>query len=117
VGVRAEDLTPTIARRFDYSVSRGAVIATVEADSPGAKAGLRGGSTEREFNGLEFRVGGDVVVAIGRTPVRSADDLVRVVSEQLLPGQTIRFTIVRGGRRLVVPVRLGERPRQPVRDG
>ena len=29
VGVNAEDLTPTIARRFDYSVERGAVVACV----------------------------------------------------------------------------------------
>jgi S1-C subfamily serine protease len=39
---------------------------------------------------------------------------VRVVSESLLPGQVVRFTLLRNGKRLVVPVRLGERPRRPV---
>jgi S1-C subfamily serine protease len=113
VGVNAEDLTPTIARRFGYTVQRGAVIATVVPEGPGARAGLRGGTSERELNGFEVRVGGDVVVRIANRPVRSADDLVRVVSENLLPGQVIRFTVVRDGRRLVIPVRLGERPRRP----
>ncbi len=113
VGVNAEDLTPTIAKRFGYTVERGAVIATVVPESPGAKAGLRGGSDERQLNGFEFRVGGDVVVGIGDRPVRSADDLVRVVSERLVPGQVAQFTVLRDGRRLVVPVRLGERPRRP----
>ncbi|MGH3081425.1 MAG: S1C family serine protease [Gaiellaceae bacterium] len=113
VGVNAEDLTPTIARRLDYAVERGAVVACVVPDSPGAKAGLRGGSEKRQLNGFEFRYGGDVVVAIGNTSVRAADDLVRVVSETLLPGQVAQFTVLRDGKRLVVPVKLGERPRRP----
>jgi 2-alkenal reductase len=115
VGVNAEDLTPTIARRFDYTVQRGAVVACVAPKSPGAKAGLRGGSEKRELNGVEFRYGGDVVVAIGNRPVSDADDLVRVVSEALLPGQIVRFTVLRNGKRLILPVKLGERPKQPVR--
>jgi S1-C subfamily serine protease len=113
VGVNAEDLTPTIARRFDYNVERGAALACVVPKSPGAKAGLRGGTEKRQLNGFEFRVGGDVVVAIGNAPVRDADDLVRVVSETLLPGQVARFTVLRDGKKLVVPVKLGERPKQP----
>ena len=89
------------------------MVACVVPDSPGAKAGLRGGSEKRQLNGFEFRFGGDVVVAIGNTKVRAADDLVRVVSETLLPGQVVQFTVLRDGKRLVVPVELGERPRQP----
>jgi S1-C subfamily serine protease len=113
VGVNAEDLTPTIAKRFGYPVQRGAVIATVVPKSPGAEAGLRGGSERRQLNGFPVRLGGDVVVKIGDRDVRSADDLVRVVSERLAPGQVVRFTVLRDGRRMVVPVRLGERPRRP----
>jgi S1-C subfamily serine protease len=112
VGVTAQDLTPTIARRFDYAVRRGAAVACVVPDGPGAEAGLRGGKQRRELNGVDFRYGGDVVVAIDNETVRDADDLVRLVSETLVPGQLARFTVVRDGRRLVVPVRLGERPKQ-----
>jgi S1-C subfamily serine protease len=115
VGVNAQDLTPTIARRFGYTVRRGAVVACVVPEGPGAKAGLHGGSERRQLNGFEFRFGGDVVVAIGNTPVEDADDLVRVVSETLLPGQVARFTVVRDGKRLVVPVELGERPKRQSR--
>jgi S1-C subfamily serine protease len=115
VGVNAQDLTPTIARRFGYNVQRGAVVACVVPEGPGAKAGLHGGSERRQLNGFEFRFGGDVVVAIGNTPVDDADDLVRVVSETLLPGQVARFTVIRDGKRLVVPVELGERPKRQSR--
>jgi S1-C subfamily serine protease len=113
VGVNAEDLTPTIAKRFGYPVQRGAVIANVVPESPGEDAGLRGGTERRLLNGFPVRLGGDVVVKIDDRDVRSADDLVRVVSERLAPGQVVRFTVLRDGRRMVVPVRLGERPRRP----
>ena len=116
VGVNAQDLTPTIARRFDYPVERGAVIACIAPDGPGADAGLRGGDDTRQLNGFEFRYGGDVVVRIGNRSIGSADDLVRVVSERLLPGQVVRFTVLRGDERLTVPVRLGQRPRRPMRE-
>jgi S1-C subfamily serine protease len=63
---------------------------------------------EEEFNGLEFPVGGDVIVAIDGQTVRSADDVVRLVTE-LEPGQIAVFTVVREGKRVRVAVRLGER--------
>jgi S1-C subfamily serine protease len=113
VGVNAEDLTPSIARRFDYPVDRGAVVACVVDGGPGAKAGLRGGTQRKELNGLQVRLGGDVVVQIGNNSIERADDLVRVVSETLMPGQVVKFTVLRDGRRLAVPVRLGERPSRP----
>jgi S1-C subfamily serine protease len=113
VGVNAEDLTPSIARRLDYSVQRGAVVACVVPESPGAKAGLRGGTKRTQLNGFEFRHGGDIVVAIGNRPVEDADDLVRVVSDALVPGQVASFAVIRNGKRVVVPVRLGERPTRP----
>jgi 2-alkenal reductase len=111
VGVRTTDLTPSIARRFDYEIERGAAITEVTRNSPAARAGLRGAQREEEFNGITFPVGGDVIVAIGGTPVASADDVVRVVSDELAPGETVIFTVVRDGARRRVAVELGERPR------
>ena len=112
VGVNAEDLTPTIARHVGYPVKRGAVIACIVPDSPGSDAGLRGGNKVRSVNGLDFRVGGDVVVKIANTPVQDADDLVRAVG-RLVPGQVALFTVLGEGHRLVVPVQLGQRPSKP----
>jgi S1-C subfamily serine protease len=111
VGVRTTDLTPSLARRFDYEVERGAAITEVTRNSPAARAGLLGGEREEEFNGITFPVGGDVIVAIGGEPVEGADDVVRLVSDELSPGETVIFTIVRDRARRQVAVRLGERPR------
>ncbi|MGH2670395.1 MAG: hypothetical protein ACRDH5_14995, partial [bacterium] len=64
-------------------------------------------------NGEQVQTGGDVVVAIAGRPVRSADDLVSLVGGEFLPGQIVTFSIVRGTRRLELPVRLSERPPDP----
>jgi 2-alkenal reductase len=110
VGISTEDLTPSIARRFHYPVSRGAMIDRVEGGSPGADAGLKAGSDEIRLNGKLVRGGGDVVVAIEGTPVASSSDVIRIVSG-LDPGQTAPFSIVRkDGSRKTVPVKLVERP-------
>ena len=112
VGITSEDLTPTLARHFGYAVARGAVVDSVRAGSPGSKAGIRGGSHDVEVFDSPFTRGGDVIVAIGGRPVSGADDVVRIVSEELLPGQTVTFTVVRGHRTLKLPVKLTERPSQ-----
>ena len=113
VGVTSEDVTPGIARRFGYPVRYGAVITSVRSGSPGAHAGLRGGSDQRDFNGTAFTYGGDVLVAVDGRPVRSASDFVRIVTSQLRPGQTSTFTIIRDGRRLSMQVVLEDRPQNP----
>ena len=45
--------------------------------------------------------------------MRNASDVVRAVTEQLRPGQTVPVTIVRGGARKTVRVTLANRPRNP----
>jgi S1-C subfamily serine protease len=113
VGVTTEDLTPGVARRFGYPVRYGAVITSVRPGSPAARAGLRGGSSSRDFNGTAFTYGGDVIVAAGDRQVRSAEDVVRVVTERLRPGQAVTLTIVREGARRRVPVVVTTRPENP----
>ena len=78
-------------------------------ESPASRAGLRAGDHETLFEGLDVRVGGEAIVAIDGVPVRDGEDVVRIVSEQLLPGQTARFSLVQGQKRRIVPVRLAAR--------
>ena len=113
VGITTEDLTPALARRFGYHAQQGAVIDTVVKNTPAQAAGLRGGNREEQVLGMRFTRGGDVIVAIGGYTVRSAEDVVRIVTGRLVPGQVARFTILRGGSRQDVPVRLAQRPANP----
>ena len=113
IGISSQDVTPGIARRFDLGAERGALVATVEPDSPAAKAGLRGGSNERTYNGLAVTLGGDVIVSIDGEPVHDADDVSRIVTERLLPGERVPFVVVRGDARRTIGVLLEDRPLRP----
>jgi 2-alkenal reductase len=112
LGIEAEDLSPAIAKRFGYATSHGALIDLVRAGSPAATAGLEAGTNHTVFRGQPITVGGDAIVSIDGVPVRSAADVVRVVSERLYPGQVVRIAVVRGSARRVVHTRLAERPLQ-----
>jgi 2-alkenal reductase len=113
LGVSTQTVTPKLAAHFHFSRDRGAAVQTVVEGGPADHAGLRGGTREEDFRGIQFRPGGDLIVAIEGQVVASAEDVVRVITEQLVPGQTIHLTILRGDQRLVVPLRLGERPANP----
>ncbi len=112
VGVTTEDLTPSVARHLGYKVEVGAIVAEVREGSPGDRAGLRGGNGQETYNGQRISKGGDVIVAIDGHEVRSADDVVRSVAYRL-PGQVVRMTVARDGRRAELRVKLGERPAMP----
>jgi S1-C subfamily serine protease len=112
LGVTTETLTPTLARHLGYEPTRGAIVSAVRDESPADRADIHGGDGRETFNGVRVTQGGDVIVAIDGTPVRSADDVVREISERL-PGQTVAVTIVRDSERKLMRVRLGSRPTAP----
>jgi 2-alkenal reductase len=110
VGVHTQTLTPLVAGRLGYAVGRGAIVDAVSAGSPADAAGFRGATGEEAVDGVAVAKGGDVVVAIDGVRVRSADDLVRIVTNRLLPGRIATFSVVRGAKHLTIAVRLAERP-------
>jgi S1-C subfamily serine protease len=109
VGVRTMDVTPTLASNLGLAVTRGALVVKVESGTGAADAGLRAGTTMTVVNGVSVPRGSDVIVAIAGRKVQTGEDVARIVAEELKPGQTVPFTVLRGGRRLVVPVHLGSR--------
>jgi 2-alkenal reductase len=113
VGITTDDMTPSLARALGYKVNRGALIIEVK-EGPGREAGLRGGTREVDVLGIQgLATGGDVIVEIDGRPVRSADDVVRIVSFSLEPNDIAVFTIVRNGQRKKVAVTMAERHLPP----
>jgi S1-C subfamily serine protease len=111
VGIQTESLVPSVARRFHFAVRRGAVVNRIFSKSPAESADFRPATRHQDFTGHPVSTNGDVIVAINGIPVRAAEDVVRVVSERLLPGQLATFTVVRGHTRKTIAVRLVERSR------
>jgi 2-alkenal reductase len=109
-GVKAQTLTPSIARKFGFPVQHGAIVTHVEPGSPADAAGLRPSTRAEELNGVPVAADGDVVIAVNGAQVAAADDLVRAVSSRLEPGQVAKLTILRGDERRTVALRLAARP-------
>ena len=117
VGITTRDVTPALARRYGLGAQRGALIQSVVHGAPADKAGLHGSTRPQVFNGVEINLGGDLIVAVAGQSVERAADVARIVTDRLLPGQTVAMTVVRGGtgKREIVRVRLAERPVNPPR--
>ena len=113
LGVTTQTVTPRIAERFGLAETHGAAVQAVAGGSPADRAGLRGGGDQEEFEGLPFCPGGDIIVAVDGKPVSSAEDVVRAVNQQRLPGDEIRLTVRRGTERVEVTATLGDRPANP----
>jgi 2-alkenal reductase len=109
VGVSTQTVTPSMAQELGLGAPRGAAIQRIVNNSPAADSDLRGGSQDEEFEGIQIRTGGDIIVAIDGRSIETAEDVVREVST-LLPGERIVFSVVRENERLDVPIELGERP-------
>ena len=90
MGIGIADVTPENSKFFNLSRAVGAVVTQVEANSPGAKAGLKIG---------------DVIAELDGKPVSDAGELQAEVGLKK-PGTTIRLGIVRNGRSETLPVTL-----------
>jgi S1-C subfamily serine protease len=111
-GVQSEDLTASLARHLHLPVAHGALVDSVSTGGPAAAAGIRGGTRQEQFQGQTVTAGGDVVVAVDGRPVASAADLVRIVTNDLRPGQTALFSVVRtSGRRAIAVTLTARSPR------
>ncbi len=110
VGIRGTTLSPFAARALGLDIDRGILIEEVLPGTPADKAGLRGGKETRTIEGVDFVVGGDIILAINDQPVQVFDDLLAYLGRYTAPGDTIQLTIYRDGETLVIPITLTARP-------
>jgi S1-C subfamily serine protease len=99
-----------LAETLDLPVSAGVLVATVNDDSPASEAGLRGGTRRETIRERDICVGGDIIVAINGSYVRTMDELVAYLVANTHPGDTITLLVVRGTETFDVPVQLKARP-------
>ena len=91
LGVDITTLTPALRQQYGFTPTTGAVILTVVAGSPAAKAGL---------------VQGDVIVNINGTDIASSDDLQKVV-QNAKAGQSVSITYYVGDSKRTTTATLG----------
>ena len=92
IGVSIQNLTKDLADSLGLSRTDGAVVGTVEDDSPAAKAGIEPG---------------DVVLKLDGRTIESSSDLSRAV-RAMRPGQKVAVTVWRAGKARELTVTVGE---------
>jgi serine protease DegQ len=92
LGVEIGDLEPDLAKSLNLDVQQGAVVHSVQPDSPAERADLQPG---------------DVIVQYDGEDVRGASDLRNKVGLDT-PGSTVALTYIRDGNRHTVNVTIGE---------
>jgi Do/DeqQ family serine protease len=92
LGVMIQDLTPDLAETLGIDAKTGAVISAVEPGTPAEKAGL---------------APGDVIIAVEDETVEGASDLRQKIGLRR-PGDKVKITYLREGRRDTAKVTLGK---------
>jgi S1-C subfamily serine protease len=95
-----DSLPPLLLSKVGLVSTNGAMIDSVEPDGPAERAGLR--PAQRDARGLLTRLG-DVIVAINDKPIKNKSDVVQTIA-RFRPGNKVKLTLWRDGRRLEASV-------------
>ena len=94
IGIGLQKLTPQLSKALGSPAGQGALVTSVQPNSPGAHAGLKQD---------------DVVVQVDHQTVTSDDQLRRTVALRA-PGSLVTLTVYRGGKPRDVKITLASRP-------
>jgi S1-C subfamily serine protease len=108
LGVETLPVAGWLSEALDLPVKDGLLTETVTRGGPAAAAGLRGGDRVALAGMRRIAIGGDVIVAVDGQKVSNQFDL-NVILNRKRPGDTVNVTVYRGGKKMDIPVKLGER--------
>ncbi len=97
LGVRIQNLTLQLAKRFGTEKAEGALVSDLTKDSPAARAGVRQGDVIVEFDGLKIQNVSDLVRKVGATAV----------------DKTVKMKVLREGKGKVLDVKVGKLAEEP----
>lgn len=102
-----DELPPVLLKAVGLTTTQGAMVDKVEPGGPAARAGLRG--AQRDAQGRLLALG-DVILAVNGRPVRNKAEVVQLLA-RYRPGDKVRLTLWREGRRLEATLTMVARPR------
>jgi serine protease Do len=94
LGIQVQNLNYNQAQAFGLPNTDGALVGSVEPDTPASKAGVKHG---------------DIVLGVDNVKVKSTRDLIYYVSSKE-PGTTVNLDVLRDGKRQNLKLKLEERP-------
>lgn len=112
LGISGRDMTPGLAQAIGLKEPRGFLVVDVVKGGPADKAGLRGVTQSTKVEGVDVKLGGDVITSIDDKPVRKIDDILVYLESQKAVGDPIKLTVLRDGKTLDITPTLASRPSQ-----
>src|SRR5581483_11137543 len=109
---RSEEHTSELQSRqylHSFPTRRSSDLDEVAPGGTADSAGIRGGRQPVRIGGSIFYIGGDIITAIDGQPIRSGDDIDRLINAKNI-GDHVQIEIVRSGSRTKLDAVLKEMP-------
>lgn len=107
LGIRGLPITPELAEQMGLPSDYGVLIMQVVPGKGADRAGLKGGTQRAYLGNTPIMIGGDLIVAIDGETIEDLQDLSHAMNAHKA-GETVRVTIFRAKRKMIVPVQLDE---------
>ena len=110
LGISGRDIDPDLANILNLVDAKGFLVIIVVADSPASKAGLHGSIETKEIDGVNYPIGGDIILSVDGKEVRHIDDILIHLQREKSVGDEMILEILRDGRTTNFVLLLEERP-------
>jgi S1-C subfamily serine protease len=112
IGIRGLSMNEELADAMDTNQTSGFLVMNTSIGGPAERAGLRGGNTTEKINGINYRVGGDIIVAIDGQEMQGYQDIITFLARKASVGEDVTVTVLRDGERVDIPLVLEDRPEE-----
>jgi len=110
IGISGRDIDPDLAKVLGLKDAVGFLVVTVVENSPASKAGLIGSEKTIEVEGVNYPMGGDIILSVDDIEVRKISDILVHLQRAKSVGDEMVLEILRDNRTTNVTIILQERP-------
>ncbi|MBI1663239.1 MAG: trypsin-like peptidase domain-containing protein [Nitrosopumilus sp.] len=110
IGISGRDIDPDLAKVLELQDAVGFLVVTVSEDSPASKAGMIGSDKTIDVDGINYPMGGDIILSVDGIEVRKIDDILIHLQRAKSVGDEMILEVLRDGRTTDISIILQERP-------
>lgn len=110
IGIRGLSMNEQLADEMGVNRTTGFLVMNTSVGGPAEAAGLRGGNRTETIDGINYRVGGDIIVAINGKEMLGYQDIINFLARETSVGEEVTITVLRDGERVDISLTLEDRP-------
>ncbi len=110
IGISGRDIDPDMAKVLELKDAVGFLVVTVVENSPASKAGLIGSEKTIQVGGINYAIGGDIILSVDGIEVRKIADILIHLQRAKTVGDEMVLEILRDNRTTNITIILQERP-------